>query len=41
MIHYGCQCDVFGAPSPGVGPGWWHKTLRWVYEFFWTDDNGS
>lgn len=28
MIHYGCQCNVYGAIAPGVGPARRHLVLR-------------
>lgn len=35
MIEYGCQCDYYGAISPGVGPTRWHRFLRRLYNYAW------
>jgi hypothetical protein len=28
MKDYGCQCSVYGAVAPGIGPEPWRKGLR-------------
>ena len=35
MIEYGCQCDVYEAVAPGVGPTRWHRFLRRLYNYAW------
>lgn len=37
MIEYGCQCDVYEAIAPGVGPTKFNRFLRRLYNYAWNN----